>query len=104
MNSQKIDIIESAMKNSYNAKDNHYEISSAWKSSVMNSIREESDNNFAIEKRVVYFSWIAAGIAAIFLLASTIWIYNVDLGSIDNDIQDLYADNSVNEILMDTFK
>ena len=104
MNSKKIDIIESAMKNSYNAKEQHYEISPAWKDSVMNSIREESNNNFVIEKRVVYFSWIAAGIAALFLLTSTIWLYNVDIGSIDNDIQDLYADNSVNEILMDTFK
>lgn len=103
-NEKQIDIMEEAMKNAYNAKKAPVEIPPVWQSAVMTSIqRDASTEDRSVERTettLLHISWIAAGIAAVLVMVFGLFFNDSSDGTIENDLQNLYVDNSMTDILM----
>jgi hypothetical protein len=96
-----IDFIEEVMKRAYSGEENTPELSKESQNTIMNSIyREFSDGNReneVIEKKFLYISWIAAGIAATLLLISSL-TFAMQHDNFESDIDELYADNTLDNL------
>lgn len=95
MNSSKhIDMIEQAMQKAYSEEPEITDPSSEWKSALMDRITAEytpeDTEKQTIEKEFLYFSWIAAGIAAALIMILTI-ISATSTDPIENNINELYS-------------
>jgi hypothetical protein len=101
--SSRIDLIEQAMKNAYLKEAELPEMSAAWKSSIMERINEdfspEDTETEIIEKKFLYFSWVAAGVAAALVIISTI-TFSLQQNNFEDDIHELYADNTLDDLTM----
>ena len=104
MNKDKqIDLIEKAMQNAYGDEPGLREVSADWKSSLMASIKKEYSFEAAtsenLENKFLRFSWVAAGIAATLIIVAGV-LYSIQNNDIESDIQELYADNSMETLTM----
>ena len=99
---KQIDLVEEAMKNAYSGEVEIPEISSTWQSEIMNLITSECTPEDAeaetVEKEFLYFSGIAAGIAAALIIVSSIITYSTQSDTFENDINNLYSDNTLNNM------
>jgi len=99
---EKIDLIEESLKQSYRADDLKPVIAESWRHDAMTAVRREnSANAVGIELttiRLLHLSWVAAGIAACYMLVFTLF-YETNTGSIENDLQNFYVDGSVVEFI-----
>ena len=91
------------MKNAYQEKTSQ-EISGVWQSAVMASVKREANaEDKAVaqtESVLLRLSWIAAGIAAILVFMFGLFFNTtVNEDSIEDDLQNLYVDNSMADIL-----
>jgi hypothetical protein len=102
-NEKQIDLIEKAMKNAYLEGKTPAEIPPVWQSAVMASIQREVTAEDKAVKRteatLLYLSWIAAGIAAILVLVFGMFFNDLNDGSVEDDLQNLYVDNSMTDML-----
>ena len=101
-NDKQIDLIEQAFKNAYQEKQPQ-EIPAVWQSAVMAAVRREvqaeSREIERTEKTLLHISWIAAGIAAILVLVFGLFFSSSGDGSVENDLQKLYVDNTMTEMI-----
>ena len=102
MNIEKqIDIVEEALKNRYSEEPELPELSSEWQTTLMarisNECTTEDSEAEIIENEFLYFSWIAAGIAAALIIISSI-IYTTPADSLENDIQELYSNTALDNL------
>ncbi len=99
---RQIDLIEGAMRNAYSEEIASPEFSDTWQSTLMNHIAGECSPEDAeittMEKEFLYFSWIAAGIAAALIIISSITNV-VKQDTLENDINELYSDNTLNSMI-----
>ena len=101
-NDEKINILERALKVAFTAENlTSYEVSADWSKSLMERIRNEyTPDDIAVdilEKKFLFISWAAAGIAAAFLLVSSL-MFSSGYDDLSYDIQSLYADSSLDNI------
>jgi hypothetical protein len=101
-NREKIDLVEEKLKQAYVADDFVPAIAESWRHDVMVAVRSEnSANTIGIEQttiRLLHLSWIAAGIAACYILVFSLF-YDSNTGGIENDLQNFYVDGSVVEFI-----
>jgi len=94
-------LIEEAMKRAYLKDSEIPEISQSWKHSIMDHIKADSSPEDLelkiIEKKFLYFSWIAAGIAAALIIISTM-TFALQQDNFETDMHELYADNTLNNL------
>ena len=99
---KQITIVEKAMCRAYSEEPSLPEISSSWQSSLMTAIKNELPPEEAeikmMEKKFLYFSWVAASIAAALIIISGVVYYSPERNTLDNDITALYADNTLDHI------
>ena len=103
MNTDKqITIIEKAMCRAYSKEPLLPEISSSWQASLMTAIQNapqpEEVEIKMMEKKILYFSWVAASIAAALIIVSGVVYYSPERDTLENDITALYADNTLDHI------
>ena len=96
---EKIEVLENALKHGYTAGNvNLSDLSGDWKKSQMSAVRSEySPDDLAVdilEKKFFFISWAAAGIAAALMLVSGI-VYSLNHDDLNNEIQALYPDTSI---------
>lgn len=99
---KQVNLVEDAMRRAYKAQDSS-SLSDEWKSSLMAIVQEDEkvfEIEKQIEKRFLYFSWIAAGIAAALIIVSGM-LYSFQSYDIENDIQELYSDDTLETITME---
>ena len=93
-NSKDIDLIEKAMQDAYSQIDAPPAPSSQWQNDLMSRITAEftpeDTEKQTLEKEFLYFSWIAAGIAAVLIMVLTI-ISATATDPIENNINELYS-------------
>ena len=93
-NSKQIDLVEKSMQDAYSEEVELPDISPAWQTTLMKRITSEctpeDTETRTIETEFLYFSWIAAGIAAALIIISTM-IYATGTDSIENNINELYS-------------
>ncbi len=98
---RQIDFIEEAMKNAYSGEEDLPVVSESWQSTLMDHITTECSPEDAeaetIEKEFLYFSWIAAGIAAALIIISSI-TYATQPDALDDDLNELYSDNTLDNM------
>lgn len=101
-NNKQIDLIEQAMKNAYQEKQPQ-EIPAIWQGAVIAAVKREAQAESKeierTEKTLLHISWIAAGIAAILVLVFGLFFSQSNDGSVENDLQKLYVDNSMTEMI-----
>lgn len=101
-NAEKINLVEKNLKRAYCGSDAVPVIADSWRHDVMGAIYSENSNdNLCIElttARIWHFSWVAAGIAACYMLVFSLF-YNTDNLGIENDFQNFYVDSSVAEFI-----
>ena len=100
------DIIEEAMKNAYRNSTPSPEIPETWQKNLMAALREkrvpENIDFDMAASRIFRASWIAAGIAAVIVILFSIFFSpSHPGGGIEDDLRNLYADNSMNELVTD---
>ena len=99
---KQITIIEKAMCRAYSEKPSLPEISSSWQASLMTAIKNELPPEEVeikiIEKKFLYFSWVAASVAAALIIISGIVYYSPETNTLENDITALYSDNTLDHI------
>ena len=99
---KQITIIEKAMCRAYSEEPSLPEISPQWQTSLMAAIKNELPPEELeikmMEKKFLYFSWIAASIAAVLIIFSGVMYYSPETNTLENDITALYADNTLDHI------
>jgi len=100
---RQVDIIEEVLQRAY-SQQSESELptpSSAWKTAIMEQVREYSSPEDVeveiIEKKFLYLSWIAAGIAAALIIISTM-TFALQQDNLESDINELYADNTLDNL------
>ena len=99
-NDRQIDLIEDTIRNAYLTGKTPEEIPAVWQSNVMASLKREinAEKNAVsrTETTMFHVSWIAAGIAAVLVLIFGLFFNTADNdGSLEDDLQNLYVDNSM---------
>lgn len=101
-NSEKIDLVEQSLKQAYGAVDAHPIIAESWRRDVMNAIYSDvTAADIRVERtavRLLHLSWVAAGIAACYILVFSLF-YDTNNSGIENDFQSFYVDSSVAEFI-----
>jgi len=101
-NVEKIDLVEQKLKHAYCTNDAVPVIADSWRRDVMTAIySENSTDDRRIELttvRLLHLSWVAAGIAACYMLVFSLF-YDTDNSGIENDFQSFYIDSSVAEFI-----
>ncbi len=99
---EKIDLIEQRLKQAYSEADAAPLVPKSWRDNVMAAIlSEEIVEDIRIERttvRLLHLSWVAAGIAACYVLVFSLFYYTNNSG-IEHDLQNFYIDNTVAEFI-----
>lgn len=100
--SEKIDLVEQSLKQAYRTDTAVPVIAESWRRDVMSAVYNEyAIDDIRIERTVVrlfHLSWIAAGIAACYMLVFSLF-YDQNNRGIENDFQNFYVDSSVAEFI-----
>ena len=101
-NAEKIDLVEQGLKQAYHTADFTPMIAESWRHDVMTAIYNEGAvEDIRIERttvRLLHLSWVAAGIAACYILVFSLF-YDANADDIENDFQTLYVDNYITELI-----